>query len=67
MSMINFVLSWVRNEKDSFITSKPVLAWYSAMICPPVREDNQRALASGLSSVQVDRPWYNYFIPPTPV
>ena len=35
------------------------------MGCPPVRGDNLRALASGLSDVQVDNPWYNYFIPPT--
>ena len=35
------------------------------MGCPPVRGDNPRALASGLSYVQVDNPWYNYFIPPT--
>ena len=35
---------------------------------PPVRGDNPRALASGLSYVQVDgQTWYNYFIPPTPV
>ena len=37
------------------------------MGCPPVRGDNPRALASGLSSVQVDNQWYNYFIPPTSV
>ena len=35
------------------------------MGCPPVRGDNPRALASGLSYEQVDNPWYNYFIPPT--
>ena len=29
------------------------------MGCPPVRGDNPRALASGLSYVQVDNPWYN--------
>ena len=34
------------------------------MGCPPVRGDNPRALASGLSYVQVDNPWYKYFIPP---
>ena len=27
------------------------------MGCPPVRGDNPRALASGLSYVQVDNPW----------
>ena len=32
------------------------------MGCPPVRGDNPRALASGLSYVQVDNPWYNYYI-----
>ena len=46
--------------------------------CPPVRVDNPRALASGLSYVQVDKArglstrtgrqtWYSYFIPPTSV
>ena len=35
------------------------------MVCPPVRGDNPRALASGLSPVQADKPWYNYFIPPS--
>ena len=37
------------------------------MGCPPVRGDNPRALASGLSYVQVEKPWYNYFIPPSSV
>ena len=37
------------------------------MGCPPVRGDNPRALASGLSYVQVGNPWYNYFISPTSV
>ena len=37
------------------------------MGCPHVRGDNPRALASGLSNVQVDNPWYNCFIPPTSV
>ena len=37
------------------------------MGCPHVRGDNPRALASGLSYVQVDNPWYNYFIPPSSV
>ena len=32
-------------------------------ICPPVLGDNLQALASGLSPVEVDKPWYNYFIP----
>ena len=30
------------------------------MGCPPVRGDNPRALASGLSYVQVDNPWFIY-------
>ena len=37
------------------------------MGCPPVCVDNPRALASGLSYVQVDNPWYNYIILPTSV
>ena len=32
------------------------------MVCPPVRGDNPRALASALSPVHADKPWYNYFI-----
>ena len=32
------------------------------MVDPPVRGDNPRAFASGLSPAQVDKPWYNYFI-----
>ena len=35
--------------------------------CQPVRGDKPRALASGLSYVQVDKHGINYFIPPTSV
>ena len=45
----------------------PTGQWISnsyTMGCLPARGDNPRALASGLSYVQVDNPWYNYFIPP---
>ena len=38
-----------------------------AMVCPTVRGDNPRALASGLSPVHVDKPLYCYFIPLTSV
>ena len=31
------------------------------MVCPPVRRDNPRALASGLSPVQAEIPWYYCF------
>ena len=44
-----------------------VLSNSYTMGCPPVRGDNPRALASGLSYVQVDKHGYNYFIPPTSV
>ena len=37
------------------------------MGCPPVPEDNPRALANELSYVQTDNLWYNYFIPATSV
>ena len=37
------------------------------MVFSPVRGDKPRALASGLSPVQSDNPWYNYFIPPSSV
>ena len=33
------------------------------MICLPVQGDNQRAIASELSPVQVSKPWYNYLTP----
>ena len=32
------------------------------MGCLRVRGDNSQALASGLSYIQVDNPWYNYFM-----
>ena len=32
------------------------------MVCPPVQGDNPRAVASGLSLVQADKPWYNYYM-----
>ena len=35
--------------------------------CPPVRGDDPLALVSGLSPVQADNPWYNYFIPSSSV
>ena len=31
-----------------------------SMGCPPVRGDNPRALAGGLSYEQVEKTWYNY-------
>ena len=34
------------------------------IVCPPVRGDNPRALASGFSPVQADKLCYNYCIPP---
>ena len=37
------------------------------MICLPVQGDDSQALASGLSPIQADKPWYDYFIPPISV
>ena len=37
------------------------------MGCPPVRGDNPRALACGLSYVQVDKHDITLFLPPTSV
>ena len=51
----------------SHLTASIQLSNSYTMGCPPVRGDNPRALASGLSYVQVDNPWYNYFMPPTSV
>ena len=36
-------------------------------VCLPVPGDYPGALASGLPPVQVDKPWYNFFIPPSSV
>ena len=35
------------------------------MVCQTVPGDNPQALASGLSPIQVDKPWYNNFVPPS--
>ena len=54
--------------QSSLVLPFPIIISNSyTMGCPPVRRDNPRALASGLSYVQVDNPWYNYFISPTSV
>ena len=50
-----------------FTLCKPPTSTSYTMGCPHVGEDNPQALASGLSYVQVDNPWYSYFIPPTSV
>ena len=36
-------------------------------VCLPLRGENPRALASRLSPVHADKPWYNYFILPSSV
>ena len=68
-------MSWVRIVTALSKRCKNVLAALTdthisnsyTMGCPPVRGDNPRALASGLSYVQADNPSYNFFIPPTSV
>ena len=37
------------------------------MVCLPVEGDNPQALVSGLTPVQADKLWYNFFIPPSSV
>ena len=37
------------------------------MVYLPVWGHNPQALASGLSPIQADKPWYNYFILPSSV
>ena len=61
--------SWLAQSVfiNLFVYLKTCLSNSYTMGGPPVRGDNPRALASGLSYVQVDIPWYNYFIPPTSV
>ena len=44
-----------------------VLSNSYTMVCPPVRGDNPRASASGLSPAQADKLWYNYLLPPLSV
>ena len=71
---LSYVSVWVLNDQ-LLIHYRIILGFPSkttsrnsyTMGCPHVRGDNPRALASGLSYVQVDNPWYNYFIPPTSV
>ena len=58
---INFI------EIASYVNLIFAVAGASNMGCPPVREDNLRALVSGLSYVQADNLRYNYFVPPTSV
>ena len=48
-------------------SEKDKLVMVNGMVCPPVRGDNPQALAHGLSPVQADKPWHNYFIPPSSV
>ena len=49
-------------EKQKKVNSDQVMSSCNnyTMVCLPVGGDNLRALASGLSPVQVDKPWYNY-------
>ena len=62
------VIQWNRQYKTDTPSDRLLTICNSyTMGCPPVRGDNPRALASGLSYVQVDNPCYIYFIPPTSV
>ena len=48
----------VQNKENTLLTCIPdsyILCNSYTMACPPVRGDNPRALASGLSYVQVDK------------
>ena len=49
------------------IITRVVISYSYTMVCPPVRGDNPRALASGLSPIQADTPWFNYFKLPSSV
>ena len=57
---LNFVFdkhsTTIRTNKES----PWIIIWKSdTMVCSPVRGENPWALASGLSLVQVDKPWYS--------
>ena len=58
----NFVVPDPRNDNQE---NKMKECYSYTTVCPPVRGDNPLDLASGLSPVQADKPWYNYFIPPS--
>ena len=53
-------------SNHAFLSTRTITNSYT-MGCPPVRGDNPRALASGLSYVQVDKHGITIFIPPTSV
>ena len=48
------VYDWCSVKSNSYTT-----------VCPPIEQDNPQALASGLSPVQMDKPSFNYCLPPS--
>ena len=49
------------------VTKSTNLSSNYTMACLPVRGDNSRAFANGLSYIQGGQTWFNYFIPSTSV
>ena len=56
----SLIIAFVVLFLDSYNSGKCRRNSYT-MGCRPVRGDNPRAIASGLSYVQVDNPWYNFY------
>ena len=56
----NIFCSCILEASDAHLDIKCKLWYY--LICASVREDNPRALASGLSSVQTHKPYDNFGI-----
>ena len=54
MHVKKFVRNDIEDQKVGHFVTRISLSY--TMGCPPVRGDNPRALASGLSYIQVDKP-----------
>ena len=59
---ICFVINGKTHRVPLNVSSSVSLCKRYIRVCAPVRGDNTRALTSGLSHVQVNNRWSNYFI-----
>ena len=57
----------LRHYRDVHLTFQGKICDSYNMVCPPVRVDYHLPLGCGLSPVEADKPWYNNFIPASPV
>ena len=61
----NFVIRFLVVKELNQNPSLHLICNVYTTVCPPVGGGNPQVLTSGLSPVQVDKPWYKYFIPPS--